>query len=62
MTQEWPDSQGRLTATCFEWVSESWVLYAISKLTGVVISFTNYLIKKVLISSIRNHRFQSISN
>ena len=50
-----------MTATCFEWVSDSWSLYGMAKVTGVVISLTNWIIRKVLIRAVKNHKFHSVS-
>ena len=60
-TQEWPDSKGQPTATCFEWVADSYGLYGFQRITGFVISLTNFLLTKVLIHTIQSRRIHSVS-
>ena len=51
-----------MTATCFEWVSDSWRLWGMAKVTGVIISLTNWIIRKVLIMAVKAHKFHSVSD
>lgn len=58
---QWHDSQGRLTATCSEWLVDSYNLFGAGKLAGFVISFLNAIIKNTVIKTVKAHKSHSIS-
>ena len=58
---QWPDSQGRLTATCSEWLTDSYNLFGAGKLAGFMISALNAIIKNIVIKTVKQHKFHSIS-
>ena len=58
---QWHDSQGRLTATCREWLVDSYNLFGAGKLAGFVISLLNAIIKNTVIKTVKAHKSHSIS-